>query len=150
VRACYHNHAGSYIETRDEFDRLLGMTDPELVHVGLDTGHLAYGGGDVIGFTRTYARRIKALHLKDVYPRVLAEARAKKWGYHEAQANGLWAELGEGSIDFRPFFDELRRVGYEGWAIVEIDQTTQPSPRESIEASYKYLASLGAVQEKVR
>ena len=145
VRACYHNHAGSYIETRDEFDKLLGLTDPELLYVGLDTGHLAYGGGDVIDFTRTYAGRIKALHLKDVYSKVLAEAREKKWSYHEAQDHGLWAELGEGSIDFRPFFDELRRAGYEGWAIVEIDQTTKATPRASIEACYRYLKSLGVV-----
>jgi inosose dehydratase len=145
VTACFHNHAGSYVETRDEFDRLLALTDPALLAIGLDTGHLAYGGGDVVDFTRTYAPRIKALHLKDVFPRVLAEAREKKWGYHEAQANGLWAELGEGSVDFRPFFEALRGAGFGGWAIVEIDQTTKASPRDSIVACRDYLRKIGAM-----
>ena len=145
VTACFHNHAGSYVETRDEFDRLLGLTDPELVAVGLDTGHLAYGGGDVLAFTRYYASRIKALHLKDVFPNVLAEARAQKWGYHTAQEHGIWAELGAGTIDFRPFFETLRAAGFAGWAIVEIDRTTLPTPEASILASRDYLRSIGAM-----
>src|SRR5438132_267826 len=83
---------GSFVETRDEFEKLLALTDPALVAIGLDTGHLAYGGGDPVDFAQQHARRIKALHLKDVYPNVLAEARRQKWGYHDAQAKGLWAE----------------------------------------------------------
>lgn len=146
VTACFHNHAGSYVETRDEFDKLLAMTDADLVAIGLDTGHLAYGGGDVLDFTRTYAPRIKALHLKDVFPNLLAEARARQWGYHEAQANGLWAELGAGSIDFRLFFETLRGAGFAGWAIVEIDQTTLPTPRDSILACRDYLRSIGTME----
>ena len=139
VTACFHNHAGSYVETRDEFDKLLSWTDPSLLAIGLDTGHLAYGGGDVADFARAYAPRIKALHLKDIYPAVLEQARARKWGYHEAQANGLWAELGEGVVDFPALFAALANVGYDGWVIAEIDQTTKPSPRASIEACYRYL-----------
>jgi inosose dehydratase len=145
VMPCFHNHAGSYIETRDELDKLLALTDPSLVAIGLDTGHLAYGGGDVLDFVRVYAGRIRALHLKDVYPDVLAEARANRWGYHEAQAHGLWAELGEGSIDFRPVFDALGAAGFGGWAIVEIDQTTKPTPRDSILACRDYLRKIGAM-----
>jgi len=145
VTACFHNHAGSYVETRDEFDRLLGLTDPELVAVGLDTGHLVYGGGDVLDFVRSYAPRIKALHLKDVFGPVLAETRARKWGYHTAQEHGIWAELGAGTIDFRPFFETLKAAGFAGWAIVEIDRTTLPTPEASILASRDYLRSIGAM-----
>jgi sugar phosphate isomerase/epimerase len=81
-----------------------------------------------------------------VFPRVLAEARAKKWSYQEAQAHGLWAELGAGSIDFRPFFAALGEAGFAGWAIVEIDRTTLPSPSDSILASRNYLRSIGAME----
>jgi inosose dehydratase len=145
VRACFHNHAGSYVETRDELDRLLSMTDPDLVAVGLDTGHLAYGGGDVADFARTYAPRIAALHLKDVFPAVLAEARRQRWDYHTAQANGLWAELGEGVVDFPALFAALDAADYTGWAIVEIDRTTRPTPRDSIVACRDYLRRIGAM-----
>lgn len=142
VQACFHNHAGSYIETRDEFDKLLGLTDPNLLYIGLDTGHLAYGGGDVADFARTYAPRIKALHLKDVNPSVLERARQKKWSYHTAQDHGLWAELGEGSVDFPSMFASLRAADYRGWVIAEIDRTMLPSAEASIAHSYQYLTGL--------
>jgi inosose dehydratase len=139
VTACLHNHAGSYVETRDECEKLLALTDPALVAIGLDTGHLAYAGADVLDFTAVHASRIKALHLKDVHGAILAEARRRKLDYHTAQSIGIWAELGEGVIDFGPLFEHLRRAGFAGWAIVEIDQTTRPTPRDSIEACLKYL-----------
>ena len=143
VRACFHNHAGSYIETRDEFDRILALIDPSLVAIGLDTGHLAYAGGDVTDFVKTYAPHIAALHLKDIYPAALAEGRRTKSDYRTLGDNGLWAELGEGVVDFPTVFAELERTGYNGWAIVEIDQTTKPTPRASIKACYDYLLTLG-------
>jgi len=142
VQACFHNHAGSYIETRDEFDKLLALTDPSLLFIGLDTGHLAYGGGDVADFARIYAPRIKSLHLKDVNPAVLASARREKWTYHQAQDHGLWAELGEGSVDFRSLFNSLKAVDYRGWVIAEIDRTMLPTPEASVRRSYDYLTSL--------
>ena len=48
-------------------------------------------------------------------------------------------------MDFRAVFEHLGRVGYEGWAIVEIDRTTKPTPRDSIAACYAHLAGLGLV-----
>jgi inosose dehydratase len=147
VRACFHNHAGSYIETQDEFERLLDSTDPDLLSIGLDTGHLAYGGGDVEGFVRQYAPRIRALHLKDIYPNVLAETRRHRWTYHEAQAQGLWAELGEGCVNFVSMFATLATVGFDGWAIVEVDRTTKPTPEASVETCYAYLQRIGLTTE---
>ncbi len=143
VQACFHNHAGSYVETRDELDRLLAMTDPDLLFVGLDTGHLRFGGGDVVDFCRAYASRIKALHLKDIDSRVLEEGRRRKHDYHTMQANGIFAELGEGCIDFPAVLAILREDGYAGWAIVEIDYTLKPSPEESIRVCREYLERLG-------
>lgn len=113
--------------------------------IGHDTGHLAYAGGDAPDFVATHAPRIKILHLKDVYRSVLDRVRSQKWDNHTAQANGLWAELSEGVVDFGALFEQLSRAGVEGWAIVEIDQTTRPTPRESIAACYRHLAGLGLV-----
>lgn len=143
VAAAFHNHAGSYIETRDEFDKLLALTDPNLVFIGLDTAHLTYGGGDAADFARTYAPRFRALHLKDIYPNKLEDARKNKWTYHQAQENGIWAELGEGMVDFPGIFDALRKANFNGWAVVEIDQTTKATPLESLQICYKYLKSIG-------
>jgi inosose dehydratase len=146
VTACFHNHAGSYVETRDELERLLDLTDPGLVALGLDTGHLAYAGADVADFTAAHAPRIKALHLKDVHPAILAEARRRRLDYHTAGELGIWAELGEGAIDFGPLFEQLSRAGFAGWAIVEIDRTTRPTPRDSVATCFGYLARVTALE----
>lgn len=143
VAACFHNHAGSFIETRDEFDKLLALTDPKLVFIGLDTGHLAYGGGDVVDFTRAYAPRFRALHLKDVHANILDQARREKLTYHQAQEKGLWAELGEGMVDFPGMFELLRSSGFVGWVVVEIDQTMKATALESLTTCYRYLKSIG-------
>src|SRR5512143_2077875 len=43
VRLSVHPHAGSYVETREELERLLQCTDPEALGLCVDAGHLVYG-----------------------------------------------------------------------------------------------------------
>ena len=38
MRLCYHHHMGTGVMTRADVDRLMASTDPELVHLFLDTG----------------------------------------------------------------------------------------------------------------
>lgn len=40
MRLCYHHHMGTGVMFRPEVDRLMNDTDPEFVHLLLDTGHL--------------------------------------------------------------------------------------------------------------
>ncbi len=143
VRICFHNHVGSFIETREEIDKLFSLVDRDLVFQGPDIGHLAWAGGDVVDFTKEYAEDIISLHLKDIYPDVLAEGQEKDWGYSEYSDNGIFAELGEGLVDFPGMFEVLEDVGYEGWLIVETDVTTKDTPLESAKISRAYLKSLG-------
>ena len=66
MRLCYHHHMGTGVMTRPELDRLMAATDPELVHLLLDTGHMAFAGDDPLDVAKTYAERIRHVHLKDV------------------------------------------------------------------------------------
>ena len=52
MRLCYHHHMGTGVQTRAEVDRLLADTDPDTVHLLLDTGHLTWGGGDAVELVR--------------------------------------------------------------------------------------------------
>ena len=45
MRVVVHHHAGTFVETPAEIERLLAETDPDLVGLLLDTGHAVYGGG---------------------------------------------------------------------------------------------------------
>ena len=143
VRSCFHNHVGSVIETREEIDRLLALADPELVFLGPDTGHLAWAGADVLSFCREHAARIKTLHLKDVHEPVARKGRAEGWDYATFTENGVFAELGEGSVDFPALFEVLDDAGFEGWVIAETDVTQKASALESATVSREYLRSIG-------
>lgn len=143
VRSCFHNHVGSLIETEAEFERLLELTDPSLLFLGPDTGHLAWAGIDVVAFCRKYAERIRTLHIKDVHLDVVQRGRAAGWDYETFCRNGIFTELGQGDLDFPALFDVLRSAGFAGWVIVETDIPERPTMLESITVSREYLRRIG-------
>jgi inosose dehydratase len=143
VSSCFHNHVGSTIETREEIDRLFAMVDPDLVFHGPDIGHLAWAGADPVAYCIEYAPAIKSVHLKDIYPDVLKQGLENGWTYGEFSDNGIFAELGEGMVDFPAIFEILVHAGYQGWIISEIDRTTKATALESATICRDYLKSLG-------
>ncbi|WP_219417195.1 sugar phosphate isomerase/epimerase family protein [Pseudonocardia nigra] len=143
VRACYHNHAGTFIETEDEIERLLAAVDPEVVFLGPDTGHLAWAGVDVVEFARRHATRIKTMHLKDVVFSVRDEGAAAGWDYKTFEEHAIWTEIDEGGVDFAGLFSILDGVDFDGWLIVETDVTQKASPLESARISRENLRKLG-------
>jgi inosose dehydratase len=143
IRLCFHNHVGSVIETRDEIDRLMALVDPRLVFLGADIGHLVWGGGDAVQFCKDYADRFRALDVKDINPKVLAEGVARGWSYDEFSNRGIFAELGEGLIDFPAMFQVLEKARFSGWLRVEIDVTQKATALESATICRDYLRTLG-------
>jgi inosose dehydratase len=144
VRACFHNHVGTPIETGDEIEDVLAATDPELVFLGPDTGHLAWAGVDAVDFCRRHLARIKTMHLKDIDPAVRARGRDQAWDYDTfAAAQGIFVELGEGCVDVPAILELLRATEFDGWLIVETDVTRKPSPYASARASRDYLRRIG-------
>jgi len=143
VRSCFHNHVGSTIETGAEIDRLFSLVDRDLVYQGPDTGHLAWAGVDAVQFCRDYADCIKTIHLKEINPNVLAQGIENGWDYNTYSANGIFAELGEGMIDFPAIFQILQKADFEGWIVVETDVTQKPTALESATTSREYLKSIG-------
>jgi inosose dehydratase len=143
VRLCFHNHVGSVIETRDEIDRLLARVDPGAVFLGADIGHLVWGGGDAVSFCRDYGERFLALDVKDINPTVLAEGVARGWTYDEFAGKGIFAELGEGMIDFPAMFQVLKEKRFKGWLRVEIDVTQKATALQSATICRDYLRKLG-------
>ncbi|MBP9946778.1 MAG: TIM barrel protein, partial [Vicinamibacteria bacterium] len=140
-----HHHAGTFIETSEEIDRLLEGARPELVNLLLDTGHAAYGGGDPVDIATRHGARVKYVHLKDADATQLAHVRASDIGMSEAWKRGIFCALGQGVVDFKGVYAALARHGYDGWLIVEQDVVPdasgrlQPDPTESARASRKYL-----------
>jgi inosose dehydratase len=124
MQLVYHFHAGTVVETAEEIDRLMEMTDPNLVHLLFDSGHALYGGYDPLKLLQKYGDRIKYVHLKDVRGDVLEYIRKENIDFRTAVVKGLFTVPGdeEGCIDFASIFKELIERNYDGWMIVEAEQ----------------------------
>ena len=144
-----HHHAGTFVETPAEIDRLMAGTDAEVVGLLLDTGHATYGGGDAVELAGRHAARIRYVHLKDVSGPELGHVRASDVDMDAAWRRGVFCPLGEGVVDFPRVIDTLRANGYAGWMIVEQDVVPDaqgrlvPDPAESARKSREYLRRLG-------
>ena len=140
-RMAFHPHAGTFVETPDEVERLTNVTDPELVPLCLDVGHFLVGGGDPVQALRTYGERVTHVHLKDVDADVLAGLRdGTVAGFDDAIRARLFTELGAGVLDLDGVLDALVDRGYGGWLMVEQDSCWGP-PSESAAIGRRVLGS---------
>jgi inosose dehydratase len=123
---CFHPHGGTYIEHPDEIRMLMDRTDPHLLKLCLDTGHVAFGGGDPLVVARTFATRVGYVHLKDIDLTRLRSLLAGGKTYADAARQDVFVELGTGSLDLPALLRGLIDGGYDDWIIVEQDRVVQP------------------------
>ncbi len=143
LRTVFHHHCGGYVETPEEIDTLLSLTDPRLVGLCFDTGHYRFGGGDALAGLRKHAGRIWYLHLKDYDPAVGARV-AEGWTYLDAVRQGVFCELGRGGVDFPRLVAALKFLQYDGWVVVEQDVLPGlGAPKDSARRNRAYLRTLG-------
>jgi len=127
--AVMHNHLRTNLETPEQIDAIL----PRFKRCGfcLDTGHLIAAGGDPIACIRKYVRLLRHVHLKDVL----------------LKPDGTFlefVELGAGNHPYRmeDVLKEFRAVAYDGWLVVEQDQT-RSTPFKSARANREFLRKHG-------
>jgi len=151
MRVVVHHHAGTFVETPAEIDRLLALTDPERVGLLLDTGHCVYGGGEPLEVLKRHRGRVRYVHAKDARPDELRRVRTTDVSMSEAWKRGVFCPLGEGVVDFPRVVETLRANGYAGWLIVEQDVVPDaqgrlaPEPFESARKSRSYLREKAGV-----
>lgn len=143
LRTVFHHHAAGYVETPDEIEALMTRTDPGLLGLCLDTGHLALGGGDPLAALERYADRVWHVHFKGFDGAVAARAREQGWDYFRAVREGVFCEL-DGGPGFPDLATRLRERGYDGWIVVEQDVLPgMGTPLESARRSRAYLGGIG-------
>jgi inosose dehydratase len=144
LRTVFHHHCASFVETGEEIDALMKRTDPGLLGLCLDTGHVAYAGGDPLAVYERHADRVWHVHFKDCDPQVAGEARRQQMDYFTAVRRGVFCELGRGAVDFPGFVKALRHQRYDGWTVVEQDVfPSLGTPEESARRNRSYLRTLG-------
>ena len=143
LQLAFHPHAGSWVETPNEVQRLLNQTDPSLIGLGLDTGHIVFGGGNAVEAVDRFHRRLRYIQLKDVDPYKVVDMTSQGKDYAEAVRRGVFTELGKGCVDLAGIAGRLREHGYDGWVVVEQD-TAPGQPCDAAKANREVLAGLFA------
>lgn len=144
LRTVFHHHIGTWIETPEETERLLDMTDGTLVGLCFDTGHWQFGGGDPIEGILDHADRIWHVHFKDCHPAIAARSRQQGWSGPQSVEHGVFSELGKGQVDFIGVIETLRDIGYSGWVVVEQDVLPGTgTPKESAQRNRDFLRQIG-------
>jgi inosose dehydratase len=139
-RMAFHPHAGTYVETPAEVERLVATTDPHRVGICLDVGHYLVGGGDPLTALEWLGERVAHVHLKDVDPAVHARlSEGGLSGLSEAVDQRIFTELGAGSLDLLGVLRVLAGRGYDGWLMVEQDSSWSP-PSEAAAIGRRVLA----------
>lgn len=127
LKVCLHPHVNTIVETPDEIDLIMKLTDPNYVLLAPDTGHIQLGGGNVVEIVRKYSDRLGYFHLKDTT------------GIFQRPSFGPnLRELGKGEVDFPGVMKILKEAKYTGWLNVEQDHTFM-TPTESATESMNYI-----------
>jgi inosose dehydratase len=142
MRLTYHHHMGTGVQTVAEIDRLMENTDPKLLGLLYDTGHLVFSGEDHLGVLNKWLPRIRHVHLKDMRSVIREDARKGKWSFLQAVKAGVFTVPGDGCVDFMPVFKTLQDAGYDGWWVVEAEQ--DPAKANPLEYAIKARAYIKA------
>lgn len=123
----YHHHMGTIIESEDDVNWLMEGTGPE-VKLCFDTGHLLFGGGDVMATLNRWGDRVHHVHFKDIRPAVVQQTRENDLSFLDAVVAGAFTVPGDGCINFQAVSDALKAMDYCGWIVVEAEQDPAKAP----------------------
>ena len=139
-----HNHMDQMVETSEEVDRCMALTDPALFGFSPDTAHLYLGGSDVPALMAKHKSRLRFLDYKDARWTEPAadflQATGKTIPKNSRSARFLNSiyDLGDGAIDFSACHKVLKSIAYKGWICVDLD-TARNGPRASYERCGHYI-----------
>ncbi|MDP3197933.1 myo-inosose-2 dehydratase [Tabrizicola sp.] len=123
----YHHHMGSFIESEDDVNALMEGSTPD-VKLLFDTGHLLFGGADVMRVLNRWADRVHHVHFKDIRPEVVKDVRENNRSFLDAVIAGAFTVPGDGCIDFQAVTTALKAMDYNGWIVVEAEQDPAKAP----------------------
>ena len=124
----FHTHADTHVAAPGEIERFLAGTDPATVHLCLDTGHVAYCGGDPLELIREHGDRVAYVHLKSVDPAVRRRVADAGLDFGAAVKLGAMVEPELGEPDMPPILSALASLERDLFCIVE--QDLYPCPPE--------------------
>ena len=133
IQTTYHNHMNQFGETPEEVDVIVQAMNPKYLKLLLDVAHYHQGGGNPAKAVLDYKDIIDALHIKDVQSPLNDKPEDPK-AYK-------FVELGQGNVNLKAVFNNLQKINFKKWAIVELDgvPVKNRTPKESGEISKAFL-----------
>lgn len=125
VKAALHPHWGMAVERPEHIERVL---DTCPLGICLDTGHVFLGGGDPVEIAKLAGDRVVHVHLKDVDGAMTEELRSGKRLFRQSVIDGLFTPLGQGAVDIVGVIEHLEASGFQGWYVLEHDQSLAQAP----------------------
>jgi inosose dehydratase len=122
----FHPETGTFVEATWEIDKVLEISD---VGLCLETGHIFVCGGDPLEVLRRVPERINHVHLKDAVRSRMDALIADNEPTPAIWSREVFCALGEGDVDIDGVLQELGRIDFEGWMVVEQDIFPQTSAR---------------------
>lgn len=92
IKICFHPHVGTGIQTLKEIDKLMELTNPDLVYLLFDTGNFATGGNDAVQIIKSV-----------------------KHGMFTVPGDG-------DCVDRDGVFAVIKNSDYKGWVVVKAEQ----------------------------
>src|SRR5215213_7705508 len=134
IKLVFHPHADTHVDTQERVERFLSDTDPSLVNLCLDTGHISYCDGNNIEIIERFRERI----------------RQEKLSLAEAVPLGVMCEPPFGEPAFPPLLEALAKLDREIYTVIEQDlypvEPHIPLPIQARAAGYMRSCGLGPVR----
>ena len=132
LQYAYHNHHLEFTDVgqgQTFYDVLLKETDPHLVKFELDCGWVRVGGKNPVDIFNANPNRIPLMHAKDFLP-------------SPATNDYPGAELGHGTIDYKPIMAAADRSGLKHCFVEQEGPYTRMSQLDAARVDYGYLRPL--------
>jgi len=141
----FHNETGTFVEAPEEIEKMLAVSD---VGWCLDTGHFLIGGGDPVAALNKWFNRINHIHIKDTTLSLFEKIVEDKAPTTSIWDREIFPILGQGDLKLNELVDNMHKLGFKGWAVVEQDTFPKTAARfqhaiEDQRENRKILAKLG-------
>ncbi|GAA1015128.1 xylose isomerase [Acrocarpospora pleiomorpha] len=124
TRYAIHTEAYSLVARDTDVDAMMARTDPELVLLCPDAGHITLDGGDAVSILRRHAARVPIAHWKDCAAPVSGDISTGH--IRHGRMIESFRRAGHGIVDWPRFADEFIRNPTPRWAVAEVDFADAP------------------------
>lgn len=131
----YHNHWVEFepVDGKVPYEELLRICEPDKVTFEMDCGWVKVAGKDPVELMKKYPYRFAMFHVKDFH----LPASPSPENHEEAKVT----ELGRGTIDYKPIFEQAKKNQKIKHAFVEQEGFDIPW-KESLKVDADYLKAL--------